>query len=356
LAASRALHSSFVYAVCQVGAEKPLKAEVARLQPKWRFAFSRPGLITWKTPKPVGLDLELSAVLARCWGLSLGRAASASEFGGMVHEVLGGSAFVLHVFERDRAKPGEETPGDEYGPLAEAVRRELLSSELHPQIEKEQIQNREVKRGDLVVDVIVAPNEPWLVGLHCHDETRSSFPGGRIPLALPAEAPSRAWLKLEEGLQLSRLPVKAAHTALEIGSAPGGASYALLQRGLTVIGVDPGEMDARVLAHPRFTHLQVKLGDLRREQLPKKIDWLFLDVNLAPAVALHQLTRIVSTLKSTLKGGLLTLKLNDWKMAEQIPDFVKRLEAMGFTVLRTQQLAHNRQEICIAVKMKRGKE
>jgi 23S rRNA (cytidine2498-2'-O)-methyltransferase len=149
------------------------------------------------------------------------------------------------------------------------------------------------------------------------------------------------------------LPVKAAHTALEIGSAPGGASYALLQRGLKVIGVDPSEMDARVLAHPQFTHLQVKLGDLRREQLPQKVDWLFLDVNLAPAVALHQLTRIVSTLKSTLKGGLLTLKLNDWKMAEQIPQFQERSEAMGFTVLRTQQLAHNRQEICIAVKMKR---
>lgn len=344
------VQSQFVYAVCQVGAEKPLKVEVARLFAKWRFAFSRPGLITWKTPQPVGVELDLPAVLARCWGLSLGRAASPNELKTLIEATLGDEPFVLHVFERDRAKPGEEAPGDEYGPLAEAVARELLSSELHPKILE-----RAVRRGDFVVDVVVAPNEPWLVGLHRHDETRSKFPGGRVPVTLPAEAPSRAWLKLEEGLQLSGLPVKAGDTALEIGSAPGGASYALLQRGLTVIGVDPSEMDLRVVAQPRFTHLQVKLGDLRREQLPKKIDWLFLDVNLAPAVALHQLARIVSTLKSTLKGGLLTLKLNDWKMVEQVPQFQKRLATMGFTVLRAQQLAHNRQEICVAVKMKRGR-
>jgi 23S rRNA (cytidine2498-2'-O)-methyltransferase len=284
----------------------------------------------------------------------LGRAASASELQALLEPVLGEQAFALHVFERDRAKPGEEALGDVYGPLAETIRRDL-SHELHPQFMEGQILNRELKRGDLVVDVVVAPDEPWLVGLHRNDATRSRFAGGRVALTLPAEAPSRAWLKLEEGLQLHGLPVKAGDTALEIGSAPGGASYALLQRGLQVIGVDPSEMAPAVLAHPAFTHVQVKLGDLRREQLPKKVEWLFLDVNLAPPVALHQLRRIVSTLKSTLKGGLLTLKLNNWKMAEQIPDFVKRLEGMGFSEVRATQLANNRQEICVAVKMKRAR-
>lgn len=169
---------------------------------------------------------------------------------------------------------------------------------------------------------------------------------------LPEEAPSRAWLKLEEGLLFSGLPLKRREVALEIGSAPGGASHALLQRGLEVVGVDPGEMEAPVAGHSAFTHLQVKLGDLRREQLPKRVDWLFVDVNLAPAVTLHQLRRIVSTLKSTLKGGLLTLKLNNWKMAADIPEFLKRLEGMGFVDVRATQLAHNRQEICVALRMK----
>lgn len=347
LAAPRSPQSPFVYAVCQVGAEAPLKAEVARLHPKWRFAFSRPGLVTWKAPKPVAVDWDLNAVLARCSGLSLGRATSPLEVAQLIAEPLGGSPYALHVFERDRHKPGEEPPGDEYGALADAVLQTLLSSELRPHPRE-----RLLQRGDLVVDIVVAPDEPWLVGLHRHGAQRSLFPGGRPSLVLPEEAPSRAWLKLEEGLSFSGLPLKRGEVALEIGSAPGGASYALLQRGLEVVGVDPGEMEAPVAGHSAFTHLQVKLGDLRREQLPKRVDWLFVDVNLAPAVTLHQLRRIVSTLKSTLKGGLLTLKLNNWKMAADIPEFLKRLEGMGFVDVRATQLAHNRQEICVALRMK----
>ncbi|HTM44901.1 MAG TPA: SAM-dependent methyltransferase [Polyangiaceae bacterium] len=338
--------AQFVYAVCQLGAEQALKAEVQRLYPQWRFAFSRPGLITWKTPEPIVADLQLGAVFARCWGLSLGRAASLAEFSGLVENVPM-DAFALHVFERDRYKPGEESPEDPYQPLSEQVEQQLRvgTPRIHPR-------ERAMQAGDLVVDVVVAPDEPWLVGLHQHNASRSEFPGARPPLVLPAQAPSRAWLKLEEGLIFARLPIKKGEIALEIGSAPGGASDALLQRGLRVIGVDPGAMAPSVVAHPHFTHLQIKLGDLRREQLPKRVDWLFVDVNLAPAVMLHQLRRIVSTLKSTLKGGLVTLKLNDWKMAEQIPDFLTRLRAMGFAHVQAKQLAHNRQEICVALRSK----
>ncbi|HEX2879017.1 MAG TPA: SAM-dependent methyltransferase [Polyangiaceae bacterium] len=340
--------ATFVYAVCQLGAEPALKAEVARLHPQWRFAFSRPGLVTWKAPKAVAVDVQLGAVLARCSGLSLGRAATAAETAALIQGALGDAAFALHVFERDRHKPGEEPPGDSYGALADQVWQGLLDTKLraHPR-------DRALQAGDLVVDIAVAPDEPWLVGIHQHGPGRSVFPGGRPSLLLPAQAPSRAWLKLEEGLVFSGLPIKPGEVALEIGSAPGGASQALLQRGLQVVGVDPAEMDPTVASHPSFTHVQVKLGDLRREQLPKRVDWLFVDVNLAPAVALHQLRRIVSTLKTTLKGGVITLKLNSWSMAAEIPAFLKRLQAMGFSEVRATQLAHNRQEICVALRRKR---
>ena len=193
--------------------------------------------------------------------------------------------------------------------------------------------------------------EPWLLGLHTHGPGRSIYPGGRVPLQLPSDAPSRAWLKLEEGLVLSGLPVRPGEVAVEIGSAPGGASWALLQRGLRVIGVDPGEMAEAVLRHPRFTHLKQTLGELRREQLPQRVDWLLLDVNLAPQVALHQVRRVVSTLRDTLRGALLTLKLNDWRLVAQVPQLLARVQAMGFVDVQARQLATNRQEICVAALM-----
>jgi len=64
-----------VWALCQLGAEPALKAEVATLHPGWRFAYSRPGLVTWKTDAPVGPDVALAAVFARAWGTSIGKAA-----------------------------------------------------------------------------------------------------------------------------------------------------------------------------------------------------------------------------------------------------------------------------------------
>jgi 23S rRNA (cytidine2498-2'-O)-methyltransferase len=201
--------------------------------------------------------------------------------------------------------------------------------------------------GERVVDVIVAPDEPLWLGVHAHVAGRSPHPGGRPPLTLPAEAPSRAWLKLEEALAWSQLPLRRGQVAVEIGSAPGGASWALLERGLTVVGVDPGDMDARVLAAPGFSHVQVPLGDLRREQLPARVDWLLMDVNLAPQVAVHGVRRIVSTLRSSLRGVIFTLKLNEWKMAADVPALLERVAGMGLSDVRATQLPSNRREICV---------
>ena len=71
----------------------------------------------------------------------------------------------------------------------------------------------------------------WWVGYHRAKSLVSRWPGGLMPLVLPAQAISRAWLKMEEALRWAELPIpQGAHWA-EIGSAPGGSSQALVQRG-----------------------------------------------------------------------------------------------------------------------------
>src|SRR5262249_19131429 len=157
---------------------------------------------------------------------------------------------------------------------------------------------------------------------------RSPWPGGAYPVDIPAAAPSRAYRKLEEALAFSDAPLRRGDVAVEIGSAPGGASYALLARGLEVIGVDPGAMDPGVLANPRFRHLAVPVGGLRRAELPRRVHWLLLDVNLAPQVALHAMQRFVGALRRDLIGVFFTLKLNDWGMADAVPSLLDRVAAM----------------------------
>ena len=76
-----AMSSRFLFAVVQAGAERALKNEIARDQPKLKFAFSRPGFVTFRIPDDVeaGREPKLDCVFARTWGYSLGKVASGAD-------------------------------------------------------------------------------------------------------------------------------------------------------------------------------------------------------------------------------------------------------------------------------------
>jgi 23S rRNA (cytidine2498-2'-O)-methyltransferase len=338
------ISSEFLFAVCQLGAETALKEEVAAAHPTLRFAYSRPGLVTWRSPIAVGPEHPLGAIFARASGISLGPARDVAAIGAALPETAR-----LHVFERDVARPGEEPPG-----FVPGARADALGAALHAASPTRFHDGARARPGELVLDVVVAPTDeepPWL-GAHRHAGDRSPWPGGHWPIEVPPTAPSRAYRKLEEALAWSRAPLRAGDVAVEIGSAPGGASFALLRRGLEVVGVDPGEMAPVVLGFEgkdgnRFRHLPVAVGALRREALPGRVHWLLLDVNLAPQVALHNMRRLVATLRRDLLGVLFTLKLNDWSMAREVPALVARVAAMGLGAVRATQLPSNRQEVFV---------
>jgi 23S rRNA (cytidine2498-2'-O)-methyltransferase len=202
--------------------------------------------------------------------------------------------------------------------------------------------------GELVADVIVAPSagEPAWLGVHRHDRFRLPHPGGAIPVEVPAEAPSRAYAKIEEAIAWAALPVEAGHVALEIGAAPGGAALALARRGVEVWAVDTGALAPQVVALPGVHHVAKKVGALRWEELPSQIDWLLVDVNLAPQVALHEVGRLMPRLVKTLRGAVLTLKLNDWTFVAELPALVERIRQMGLPDVRMRHLPSNRREVC----------
>ena len=104
-----------------------------------------------------------------------------------------------------------------------------------------------------------------------------------MPLVLPPDAVSRAWLKMEEALRWAQLPIPPEAHWAEIGSAPGGASQALLQRGYDVTGIDPAAMHPRSSAHPRFTHIRRRSTAVRRREF-RKVRWLAADMNVAARV------------------------------------------------------------------------
>ena len=86
---------------------------------------------------------------------------------------------------------------------------------------------------------------------------------------------------------------------------------------------------------------------MRKRDL-RDIRWLLADLNVAPNYTLDSVDEIVSSRHvRQLKGMILTLKLPDWKLASEIPKMVERVRAMGFRLVKTRQLAFNRQEFCL---------
>ena len=81
--------------------------------------------------------------------------------------------------------------------------------------------------------------------------------------------------------------------------------------------------------------------------------WLSCDANIAPQQTLDMVESLVSNERTHFRGMLLTLKLPDWKLAHEIPDYLARIRGWGFRYVKARQLAFNRQEICVfALKQK----
>lgn len=253
----------------------------------------------------------------------------------------------LHVWQRDERLPGDHGFEPGVSVLAQEI-GELLAERLSRSSDSPPPDvNRVVRSGTRVMDcVIVAPDE-WWIGWHVASAPASRWPGGVCPMNEADPGVSRAYLKMTEALEWSRLPIKPGDVCVEIGSAPGGACLALLDLGLKVTGIDPADMDAEVLEHPNFTHIRKRGRDVRRREFAG-VRWLVTDLNVAPKYTLDTVEEIVTHESVHIRGLLLTLKLTDWKLAEQIPDFLDRIRSWGFSYVRARQLAFNRREICVA--------
>jgi len=332
--------STFVWLLHQPTVLGWVKREMATRRPDLKFAFSRPGLTTFKGSEPV------ASSFARAHGTSLGRAATAAEAIALAAPLtpLRGERLRLHVFERDVDRPADERDATLVGSRARA-----LEAELRAAAPERFLTGDEAQPGEHVLDVICAPAEepaePLFVGHHTHDASRGPFPGGVAHVAIPAEAPSRAWAKIEEAIRWSGLAPRPGEIAVEIGSSPGGASYALLERGLHVHGIDPGEMAPIVRDHPRFVHHALPAAEVPKHALPKQYQWLASDVNLAPMVALKYVERMVALAHGGLRGAFITLKLNDDGVFEALPRLAARIEKLGARDVRYTQLPSHRSEI-----------
>lgn len=342
--------SEFIFATCRAGSERAMKELVAERAGRMLSpSFMRPQLITWKTTRPLDASFKLDSVFARVSGISLGMfktdAALVTEAAAHFPDLT----VHLHVFPRVTPEDGVEAEVW----LRVDAKRESLRAALEAAGVKVSGTPRP-RDGQFVIDVILGePGEKILLGAHVHGPARHPLAGALPRIALPDDAPSRAYLKMEQALIWAGLDGPKAlpgKTALELGCAPGGATLSLLRHGMNVVGVDTADFDPRVVAEAEkrpgsLRHLRVAAADLFQEELPRPVHVLVSDMNIAPPIMLRTIERVQSRVRARVL--ILTLKLNDRVIEQQIPRFMRQIEVFAPSPVRATQLAANRAEFCV---------
>lgn len=296
------IQPNFYYFLCNPGSEKFLKEEIKLIYPELVFAYSTTGFVTFKEQRPLGKTLR--PVFCRHFGKFLKR--------GTFEEVSAGV-------------------------------KEYLFYSLTGEIFK----SFPIKEGQWVKEIIQVGENQFYLGEFKASLLNANTPGGFSPNTLPDLAPSRAYLKVVDALSYFNLELPAGDSALEIGSAPGGATYALLERGLSVEGIDPGQMSQTCLDHKKFIHHNVSIQDFKMFNLKNHINWLYVDMNLAPEASLREIERVVEKILPSLKGVFLTLKMTKFELVKRVPMYLTLVEQMGLRVVMATQLDSHKQEFLI---------
>lgn len=316
-----------MFALCNPGSETALKLEAETMALGWRSGYQRRGFVTFKADALFSLDsLDVETACARRLCLSLGKAATREEA-----ERLIDASKIHHAKYFDRKMQGV-AGGDS------------------PEI------------GELIGTVVeLGPSEFW-AGLHRHALFVSPDPAGDSGIEMPADSPSRAWLKLEEAVRFFDLEFTPRDIVVELGCAPGGVVLALLNRGVSVIGVDPAKMADVVLRsaiadrqkapkdRPWFYHCRKPAALASKRDLGKDVTWFMSDMNQAPDVVLKECARFCAMAPS-IRGVLITLKLTEITQVVDKAQWFASLRGMGFKTVRLQQLSvHHKEFALLAMK------
>jgi 23S rRNA (cytidine2498-2'-O)-methyltransferase len=172
-------------------------------------------------------------------------------------------------------------------------------------------------------------------------------------LRMPSSAPSRSTLKLEEAIHWFMTDeskyIKNGMTAVDLGAAPGGWSWQLVQRGLLVTAIDNGPMDDQLMRGGMVEHLKTDAFTYR----PKKaIDWLVCDMAERPLHVSNLIAKWFT--RKDCRNAIFNLKLPMKKRLQTVNECIALLhhaleEENIPHQLQAKHLYHDREEITLCI-------
>jgi 23S rRNA (cytidine2498-2'-O)-methyltransferase len=181
----------------------------------------------------------------------------------------------------------------------------------------------------------------------------AAAPMGIMRMKMPYEAPSRSVLKLAEAFEVFLSAeekiqwIRQGMHAVDLGAAPGGWTWHLVQLGMQVVAVDNGPLKGVVAEHPSVKHLR---QDGFRYRPKNPVDWLVCDM-------IEQPGRVAALVSDWVASGatsraIFNLKLPMKKRVEALAEALAGVRAVldkkGFKYrLQAKQLYHDREEVTV---------
>jgi 23S rRNA (cytidine2498-2'-O)-methyltransferase len=169
-------------------------------------------------------------------------------------------------------------------------------------------------------------------------------------LRMPPGAPSRSTLKLAEAFRVflgenEAVLLRPGMRAIDLGAAPGGWTWQLVQRGVAVIAVDNGPLKGAVRQDRLVTHLR---EDAFRFRPRRPVHWLVSDVVEQPMRVAELVARWIA--EGATRHAIFNLKLPMKKRYDEVQRCMQRIDeivnAAGVRhTLAVRQLYHDREEV-----------
>jgi len=207
-----------------------------------------------------------------------------------------------------------------------------------------------IKKPQVVVSLLCT-TEKGYVSISLAKDNLSDWPGGARHFAQTSEQISRSEFKLLEALEVFGVTLPSKGWALDLGAAPGGWTRLLLEAGMSVVAVDPANLDSDLAGHPRLEHYHGYARLYLQEAMKRrrKFDVITNDMRMDAREAVRLLVEASACLRtdsfiiSVLKLPHATLEIDPLKNLKE----ALRLLNKHFGIVQARQLFHNRQEVTV---------
>jgi 23S rRNA U2552 (ribose-2'-O)-methylase RlmE/FtsJ len=288
--------------------EKLLIAWVKAHYPELNLSFSAPGWVTFKSQRHFPLNFSCPLALRFGQGLDIIKCPE-KDLNPMWKniEILVQDHDVDQIHYFERAEIRSEDP---------KILSHLKSN--YPKV------NSDLELGKKSLQIFKINDGLYATGLTTLNSQsfQSPFVGALKTSQIPAESPSRAYLKMAQIHDHFSIPWTKNDIVLELGASPGGITTYLLEQGLLVHAIDSAPLK---IEHKNLKTIVDSVQRLKVEEVFEDTHWVVSDLNLSPKQVINEVVRLCADLPH-LKGIFLTLKLTHVDLVERLEQYVRLME------------------------------